>query len=427
MIEIVADMAPGGRGRRRKGVLNASLASTPLCFGLPATIYVRNGAIVGGPDDGKPYRGTLLGTSGDDVIVGTPGRDLIKGYGGNDVICSLEGDDVIEGGDGNDRIAGGAGADILKGQLGDDTIAGGDGNDNIEGGGGNDQLDGNYARYLPRRLTSILNQTTPPDEIIFLDDASTDDSVRIAREMLAGSAVPHRIIRNETNQGCYSQSLRGLREATGDLVWLAEADDDCLPTLLEALTPAFDRDEVVLAYCQSKQIDGDGQETAADYLAWTADVDADKWRRPYVRRGIDEIRDSLIIKNTIPSVSAVVMRRADLSAIAGELVGLRNAGDWMVYLHVLEKGDIAFVPEALNLHRRHGRSVTIGKGGLNLMREILVVQRRALERHPVTATVEAKREACLQTTYEYLGLHLDGPVAYKDHEALKVVLPAAAR
>jgi glycosyltransferase involved in cell wall biosynthesis len=285
----------------------------------------------------------------------------------------------------------------------------------------------NYARYLPQRLNSIFNQTTPPDEIIFLDDASTDDSVQIAQQILSGSAIPYRIIRNETNQGCYSQWLRGIGEATGDLVWLAEADDDCRPTLLEALTAAFDRDEVVLAFCQSKQIDGEGLEIAPDYLAWTDDVDADKWRHPYVRRGIDEIRDSLIIKNTIPNVSAVVMRRPDLSAIAGTLVGLRNAGDWMVYLHLLERGDIAFVPDALNLHRRHGRSVTIGKGGLNLMREILFVQRRALERHGVVATVEAKRQACLQTTYEYLGLNVDGPVAYSDHEALKEVLPAAAR
>ncbi len=146
-----------------------------------------------------------------------------------------------------------------------------------------------------------------------------------------------------------------------------------------------------------------------------------------MRRGVDEIRDTLIVKNTIPNVSAVVMRRPDLQPIAERLARLRNAGDWLVYLHVLEHGAIAFEPEALNRHRRHGGSVTIGKGGLNLMREILTVQAMALEHHPVTAVTEARREATLQTIYEYLGLNDGGPSSYKDHEALREVLPATTR
>ena len=35
----------------------------------------------------------------------------------------------------------------------------------------------NYEKYLPDRIKSILNQTYPLYELIFLDDASTDNSV----------------------------------------------------------------------------------------------------------------------------------------------------------------------------------------------------------------------------------------------------------
>ena len=94
------------------------LTPAPTCQGRPATIYVRNGKIVGGPDHGKPYRGILRGTAGDDVIVGTAGRDLIMGFAGRDVICGGEGHDVIDGGDGDDRIDGGPGNDLVKGQKG---------------------------------------------------------------------------------------------------------------------------------------------------------------------------------------------------------------------------------------------------------------------------------------------------------------------
>lgn len=37
----------------------------------------------------------------------------------------------------------------------------------------------NYARYLPIRLESILNQTFKDFELILLDDASTDNSIQI--------------------------------------------------------------------------------------------------------------------------------------------------------------------------------------------------------------------------------------------------------
>ena len=211
----------------------------------------------------------------------------------------------------------------------------------------------NYAHHLPARLRSILTQTYRPYEIVFLDDCSSDTSLDVAEELLGHGGIPFRIIRNDSNQGVYRQWLRGLQEATGDLVWIAEADDDCSSRLLETLVPSFANPDVVLAYCQSRQVDDTGGQIAPDYLGWTADVDDTKWRQAYVRRGTDEVRDSLAVKNTIPNASAVVMRKPDLTAIESVLLGLRNAGDWLVYVHALERGAIAFVPEPLNSHRRH--------------------------------------------------------------------------
>lgn len=277
----------------------------------------------------------------------------------------------------------------------------------------------NYAHYLPSRLRSILAQTYRPYEIIFLDDCSTDRSVEVAEELLGRGGIPYRVLRNDRNQGVYRQWLRGLAEATGDLVWIAEADDDCSPLLLETLAPSFARPGVVLVYSQSRQVDDAGREIAPDYLGWTEDVDRTKWRDAYVRRGVEEIRDSLAVKNTIPNVSAVLMRKPNLAEIETDLLSLRNAGDWLVYVHLLERGDLAYVPASLNYHRRHGASVTIGHGGLNLMRETLLVQRRVLDRHQIPVDVNLKREAHLQATYEYLGLNTNGPASYKDHEALR--------
>lgn len=120
----------------------ASAQSIPTCDGKTATIYVLNNIIVGGPDDGEEYRGTLDGTHLDDVIVGTNDDDRIDGREGNDTICGLDGEDDIDGDRGNDVIFGGNHDDNLEGDEGEDRIFGGSGNDDIEGNNGNDYLCG---------------------------------------------------------------------------------------------------------------------------------------------------------------------------------------------------------------------------------------------------------------------------------------------
>jgi len=130
-----------------------------MCNGKLATIYVKDGKIVGGPDAGQTYLGSLRGTPGPDVMVGTDGSDLIKGFDGDDTICGGDGDDRIEGGAGDDWIDGGKGNDLIKGQFGNDTLFGGEGNDRIEGGPGNDTLDGGPG-------SNILNGETGTDTCV---------------------------------------------------------------------------------------------------------------------------------------------------------------------------------------------------------------------------------------------------------------------
>jgi prepilin-type N-terminal cleavage/methylation domain-containing protein len=116
---------------------------TATCADLIATIYVRDGKIIGGSQDGTDFTGTLIGTNGNDVIVGTDGNDIINGGNGNDIICGGNGNDIIDdGGNGKDVMLGGAGNDILDGGNGNDILCGGSGDDTLDGGKGTDELDG---------------------------------------------------------------------------------------------------------------------------------------------------------------------------------------------------------------------------------------------------------------------------------------------
>jgi hypothetical protein len=102
----------------------------PQCSSNAATVFVRDGFIIGGIDNGTLYNGRLRGTQGSDVIVGTTGNDILEGLGGNDWICGGTGNDSIKGGKGNDRLFGQSGKDKLTGGSGrSDRCSGGPGKD----------------------------------------------------------------------------------------------------------------------------------------------------------------------------------------------------------------------------------------------------------------------------------------------------------
>jgi glycosyltransferase involved in cell wall biosynthesis len=86
----------------------------------------------------------------------------------------------------------------------------------------------NHARFIPHSLGSLLAQTCAADELIVIDDASTDHSVEAISSLL-----PHhpnaRLIRNPVNQGCFANMNDGLKLAQGDVVHLAAADDVFYP------------------------------------------------------------------------------------------------------------------------------------------------------------------------------------------------------
>lgn len=221
----------------------------------------------------------------------------------------------------------------------------------------------NHARFLPERLDSILAQTAPPAEIVFLDDASNDDSLAIAERYAAQSPIPMRIVHSNRRSGsAFRQWVKGLSYATGDLVWFAESDDRCAPDLLATLKAPF-APGVQLSYAQSRPIAATGLVLANDYRDYTDDLSLDRWTAPYVAEGRDEVIAALAHKNTIPNASAVLMRRATIAPWAAELETYRQCGDWFLYLACAEAGQVAFTPALLNDHRRHRSAATRLMGG----------------------------------------------------------------
>jgi hypothetical protein len=283
----------------------------------------------------------------------------------------------------------------------------------------------NHGSYLEERLLGIFNQTYKPHEIIFLDDASVDESVELVKRLAARSPVPFRLIKNDTNSGStFRQWVKGINLATGDLIWIAESDDACRPEFLERLVPEFYDAEVVLAYSQSMAIGPDGEKLFDDYRFITDEVAPSHWQRGYCTPGIDEVELALSQKNTIPNASAVVFRKPDQLDFAEHLEQLRLAGDWLFYAMRIRDGKIAHVPDALNFHRHHDKTVRHAfESASALFEEQLAVKARIFESIPVSANAMSRSLACTIREYTDKTKHL-GPQhpAMNDHPKLAPLL-----
>lgn len=90
----------------------------------------------------------------------------------------------------------------------------------------------NYGRFLCEAVDSALTQFEPGDELVLVDDGSTDDSASVIEHYLQDTRV--RVIQ-QRNQGQLAAVLNGLAATTGDLLLLLDSDDYFLPGYLERL------------------------------------------------------------------------------------------------------------------------------------------------------------------------------------------------
>ena len=79
----------------------------------------------------------------------------------------------------------------------------------------------NAGRYIEKCLEGVFNQSRIPDEVIIVDDGSTDDTSEVAKRF------PVKLVSHECNKGLAAARNTGVRCAKHELV--ASIDADCIP------------------------------------------------------------------------------------------------------------------------------------------------------------------------------------------------------
>jgi glycosyltransferase involved in cell wall biosynthesis len=245
----------------------------------------------------------------------------------------------------------------------------------------------NHARFLRRRIESVLRQTFQDFEVILLDDGSTDESRSILSEYADDPRV--RIEFNEENSGSpFKQWNKGVRLARGEYVWIAESDDYADERLLERLVGILEEEPAVtFAYCRSWRIsEDDEQDGFADY--YLDYLDPYRWAADFLADGREECRNYFVSINPIPNASAVVFRKAIYECVGGADESLRLCGDWKLWAAMALAGKIAYLGDPLNYYRSHDASVRSKSKQMALdVAEGLQVIRWILDRVTPTETV----------------------------------------
>ena len=268
----------------------------------------------------------------------------------------------------------------------------------------------NYANYLKRRILSIVEQTYPIYELIILDDASKDASRTVIKQMAAEAKrirpdLKLKLIWNKENSGkAISQWIRGVEEAHGDYIWIAEADDVARKDFLKEAMKGFEQDrEVVLSYSESAIINKYGIPMMPNFRRSRDKEGTGHFANSYIRSGVDEIKEIMAIRCSIPNVSAVVFKNTpELLKYLKQAEKFEQVGDWYLYAKLLENGKIFYNRKSMNLFRVHRKSAT--KRGKEHVMEVAKMHDYFRKNHDLSVEVLGWMDAELLRTKRKYGI-----------------------
>ncbi|HOV84334.1 MAG TPA: glycosyltransferase [Paludibacteraceae bacterium] len=212
----------------------------------------------------------------------------------------------------------------------------------------------NHAPFLQERMESILNQIYQDFEVIILDDCSTDNSREIIESYRTHPKIS-KIIYNDINSGnTFVQWNKGIEQARGEWIWIAESDDWCELNFLNTIFNKVQKVEqeknynISLAYSNSYISD------EFNNLNGIYDENFALYQNDFYLEGKELIQKYFPYLNIIPNASAVIFRKKLITSIViNDLLHFKINGDWFLWINLLLNGNCLFISEPLNYFRRH--------------------------------------------------------------------------
>ena len=114
----------------------------------------------------------------------------------------------------------------------------------------------NGAEFVGEQLASILAMVRAPDEMVIIDDASTDGTPDILRDFVDRAPFEVDLVVRAEHLGTWATFEEGLRRATGDVLVVCDQDDRWHPDKLSILVPRLlAHPSALMAFSDARLID----------------------------------------------------------------------------------------------------------------------------------------------------------------------------
>jgi len=178
----------------------------------------------------------------------------------------------------------------------------------------------NATPFLARCLKSVFAQTLKPEEVIVVDDKSTDNTAAMAE------ALGAKVVRREINGGLSAARNSGIQNASNEWIALLDADDVWLPEKLERQADCA-RPEVVLIYTGIKYFDDNGIRSVVP--------------------AVDPATAMKMLRYHNPIPCTYLVRREALQHDGGYREDIRACEDWEMLVRLQRHGKFVAVTDPL--------------------------------------------------------------------------------
>lgn len=214
----------------------------------------------------------------------------------------------------------------------------------------------NYNRsgLVNETVRNVLSQSLPPNEVIVIDDGSTDDSVASLRAEF-GDQI--RLI-EQTNQGPGAARNAGLAVATGEFIWLMDSDDLATLNKIEVQVAILEQNNADVVYGPWARVFFDGKTVRLD--------------GPVLQqRALPTNRDVLTWFMTDWSLvfQHCLFRRSILNKAGPYRTDMWTCDDSEYFVRILARGaKVVFENQSLTLYRSNDHGKVTGSGFQSIRR-----------------------------------------------------------
>lgn len=208
----------------------------------------------------------------------------------------------------------------------------------------------NGARFLGEQLDSIEYQSRRADELIVVDDCSTDSTTGIVEAFARKSSIPVRLERNSRPLGIIRNFERALEYATGTYVALCDQDDIWMPSKLEISVSAISATErergsatPILVHSDLRLVGARGELISDSFFQFQG-----------MRREHPQPLGELAIENYVTGCASVLNRA--LLDLALPIPPAALMHDWWLGLVAAAAGEVITLSDTTVSYRQHGRN-----------------------------------------------------------------------